>query len=573
MDIEDSQNQSLLRLKPKGKSFSGVSGLSLSCWYTNATSLNSGKLNDLRAECIDTDYDIRFVTETWFNQESVVNIDGYDCFRRDRSDKKGGGVCIYTRSSETLSFRETNYDQLNSSSIEQVWCVADTGGESILLGCIYRPKLIKDNKGIIASVEEHKKRDRGINNSIRLANKLVKKGVFQGIILAGDFNYGELTWNESLEPEVLIKTESSDCFLDCLTECFLVQNVFFKTFQQDDSRLTNLSDLVITESKERIYELKPGPILGGQDFGHLSLSWRYGLKVSVESGKRFRKTRLDFKNGDYVGMKLFFGCKNWAEIFEEVNVGVCYKKFLGIYNEACDKFIPKIRVNPNHKPKPPWLTREIREMMRQKCNLWHSFVSGGRRNEVLHEEYKVQCKLVKSSISRSISSFELELAKNSVKNPKGLFTYINKKQKMKESIRSLNDLSGASTTDKAEMAEIISNQFASVFSMDDGNEPIFENRTEYLCSEEGIISRCDLLERLNRLDCSKAPGRDKVSQHILKNFSVEILVPLEFIFNKSLNEGEISDEWREANLTPLFKKGSLPVSMDSFSKNLVSQTS
>jgi len=64
------------------------------------------------------------------------------------------------------------------------------------------------------------------------------------------------------------------------------------------------------------------------------------------------------------------------------------------------------------------------------------------------------------------------------------------------------------------------------------------------------------LARLNRLDCSKAPGWDKVSQHILKNYSVEISVALEIIFNKSLNEGEIPDEWREANVTPLFKKGS-----------------
>ena len=76
-------------------------------------------------------------------------------------------------------------------------------------------------------------------------------------------NYGELTWNKSLEPEILTETVSSSCFLDCLSECFLVQNVFFKTFQQDESRLTNLLDLVITESKERIYELKPGTILGG----------------------------------------------------------------------------------------------------------------------------------------------------------------------------------------------------------------------------------------------------------------------------------------------------------------------
>ncbi|RNA35743.1 RNA-directed DNA polymerase from mobile element jockey-like [Brachionus plicatilis] len=220
----------------------------------------------------------------------------------------------------------------------------------------------------------------------------------------------ELTWNESLKPDILTETEASDCFLDCLTECFLVQNVFFKTFQHDETRLTNLLDLVITESKERIYELKPGPILGGQDHGHL--------------------------------------------------------------------------VNPNHKPKLPWLTKEIREMMRRKSDMWHRFVSGGRRNEELHEEYKVQCKLVKSSISSNISSFELELAKNSVKNPKGLFTYINKKQKMTESIRSLNDCSGTSTTDKSEMAEILSCQFESIFSFDDGSEPIFENRTKHLCSEE-----------------------------------------------------------------------------------------
>ena len=30
----------------------------------------------------------------------------------------------------------------------------------------------------------------------------------------------------------------------------------------------------------------------------------------------------------------------------------------------------------------------------------------------------------------------------------------------------------------------------------------------------------------------------------------------EIIFGRSLAEGEIPDEWREANITPLFKKGS-----------------
>ena len=236
LEVEQSHDQSILGLIPKGKSVSGVSG-NLSCWYTNATSLNSTKLDDLRAECLDTDYDIRFVTETWFNKESIVNIDGYDCFRADREGKKGGGVCIYTKNSGNLNFREANYAEFTSSGIEQVWCVVDNSGESFLLGCIYRPKILKDNKGITLNVAEHKKRDMGINRSIRLASNMVKKGVFKGLIIAGDFNYGELSWNEKLEPVKLIETDASDLFLDCLNDCFLAQNVYFKTFQQDPSRL------------------------------------------------------------------------------------------------------------------------------------------------------------------------------------------------------------------------------------------------------------------------------------------------------------------------------------------------
>jgi hypothetical protein len=42
----------------------------------------------------------------------------------------------------------------------------------------------------------------------------------------------------------------------------------------------------------------------------------------------------------------------------------------------------------------------------------------------------------------------------------------------------------------------------------------------------------------------------------LKNCSAELSEAMEVIFNKSLSEGEIPDEWREANVTPLFKKGS-----------------
>ena len=71
LNVEESPNQSLiLELIPEssGKFVSGVSR-SLSCWYTNALSLNTEKLSDIRAECLNTNYDVRFVSETWFNDQ------------------------------------------------------------------------------------------------------------------------------------------------------------------------------------------------------------------------------------------------------------------------------------------------------------------------------------------------------------------------------------------------------------------------------------------------------------------------------------------------------------------------
>ena len=71
----------------------------------------------------------------------------------------------------------------------------------------------------------------------------------------------------------------------------------------------------------------------------------------------------------------------------------------------------------------------------------HSQVVAKNSAEIF-EKHREQCKLVKTQMSSNISKYELDLAKNFVKNPKGLFTYINNKQQVKESIRSLKNSSG-----------------------------------------------------------------------------------------------------------------------------------
>ena len=50
----------------------------------------------------------------------------------------------------------------------------------------------------------------------------------------------------------------------------------------------------------------------------------------------------------------------------------------------------------------------------------------------------------------------------------------------------------------------------------------------------------------------KAFGVDKVSNAVLNNF----VEPMISIFDKSLRTREVPKEWKEANVTPIFKKGS-----------------
>ena len=54
----------------------------------------------------------------------------------------------------------------------------------------------------------------------------------------------------------------------------------------------------------------------------------------------------------------------------------------------------------------------------------------------------------------------------------------------------------------------------------------------------------------------KTGGTDEVSPYVLKICAKELSKPLYIIFSKSLNEGSVPKRWREANITPIFKKGS-----------------
>ena len=74
--------------------------------------------------------------------------------------------------------------------------------------------------------------------------------------------------------------------------------------------------------------------------------------------------------------------------------------------------------------------------------------------------------------------------------------------------------------------------------------------------QELKITEFGVFKLLDKINVSKASGPDCIPGRILQNPAWELAPILRFIFEQSLNTGNLPVEWTLANVAPIFKKGS-----------------
>ena len=84
------------------------------------------------------------------------------------------------------------------------------------------------------------------------------------------------------------------------------------------------------------------------------------------------------------------------------------------------------------------------------------------------------------------------------------------------------------------------------------NLPESENNFSFCEIETGFVTK-----QLNNLNLTKATGIDGISARLLKIASPVISESLCRLFNRSLAEADIPEEWKQAKVTPIHKEGDL----------------
>ena len=70
-----------------------------------------------------------------------------------------------------------------------------------------------------------------------------------------------------------------------------------------------------------------------------------------------------------------------------------------------------------------------------------------------------------------------------------------------------------------------------------------------------VITKDKVCNKLGQLKENKASGPDRWSPKLLKEKKMEISEPHCSIFNRSLQDSSVPEDWKIANVTPILKRG------------------
>jgi hypothetical protein len=369
------------------------------------------------------------------------------------------------------------------------------------------------------------------------------------VLIMGDFNYPEINWIDTTSPPD--PNHKATQFVEAVRDAFLFQHVKNPTHYRSD-QTPNTLDLVFTNEEGMIEKIQHSAPLGKSH--HQILAFEYKCYTITKP----KETRYIYEKGDYGTLRSMLKEVNWTEMMSNENTDSNWSIFTEIMNEAIRKTVPKTKIDNNDRKKkkklPIWTNEQALIKIKKKRHAYQRYMETREGKDYLlyaraRNQAKTECR-------RAIWLHEKNIAKNAKKNPKAFYAYARGKMKTRDGIADLEDKTGKEATTDEEKAHMLNEFFCSVFTNEDTSHiPDFEERKFENELRNIEVSREEVMKKLKALKIDKSPGPDALHPRILKEAAEEIALPLAHIFNKSREESKLPQIWKDANVSPLFKKG------------------
>ena len=490
----------------------GENGSGVKVFVTNAQSIVN-KIEELRAMVTVSKPDLIALTETWTHDgigNEYLQITGYEIIaRRDREDTeggRGGEVIIYANNNLNAREIETKSNFSQYVSIE-LKCRC----EDVFVHAVYRsPNSNSDNDAALISLI---KEMRGNN------------------IIIGDLNFPDVNWKNGTAGS------KGRPFLDATTEMGMDQHVEEATHTSG-----NILDLILCNQEGLIREVKLDGRIGKSDHNIIT----FGIQID-DKRQKTQRMRPNYRKANFKEMRETIAKVDWERELDGQDVNSMWQLISAKLKSAMDTYIPIKKCGSKMQPK--WFDGEIKRSIEEKKRAWKKWKE--KNTETAKNEYKKAVAGTKKKIRKKKNGLERKIAESRKSNPKLFYSFINSQRKSRAKIGPLND----AITEPKEQAKILNYQYVSVFTQSETDE--FEparKRTESTLEHVDVTEE-QVRKEIERLNENSATGPDGIPARVLKELQNKIASPLTILFRKSIASAKIPDEWRDAEVTPIYKKG------------------
>ena len=522
--------------------------LGLNILYTNTDYLPN-KLEEVETFAHANNVDVIALVETLdkttpIEEQSNINfiLPGYKTFHKHQ----GRGLCLFVKESLNVD----RLDEIENLFDKSIFCKISTNkNEHLIIGIHYRsPNSSElDNKNLLEQINI-------------VSNKCLKSG--EKLVLVGDYNFKSINWadescsartsdNNHNDPEVSNdKVRYDDKFLSCIQKNYLTQFVDQPTHHKPNTA-PSLIDLILANDPEFVVNLNHHPAFGMSHHFVITFSVSISTQKPVVSATK----KYLFHKGDFQSIRKELNETDWVQVIDDKeDINACWNRFVNVLMPLCDKYIPKktnVQNQTRRNFKAPDTLLKFLDLKRKAFKLSKKFPTS--ENQIF---YNYMRNRVNAEVTKAKKAKELDIAKKVKSNPKALFQYVASKTKPREAIPNLQTHEGKLTSTNKEKAQVLNEFFGSVFTKEDDNELPECNFDIQVPLTQVNITTDDVYKVLNGLKPNKSPGPDLIHPRILKELAKELSLPLKRLFDRTLAEGKIPDEWKSAEVRPIHKKGS-----------------